>query len=83
MAGERRDWAYEKEYEFLEYFVRNPFQVLTRNMIADADWDSGFDYFTNIVDVYVNYLKKKIEKGRERKLIHTVRGKGYMLKSEG
>lgn len=73
----------EKEYELLEYFVRNPNQVLTRKMIADEVWEGGFDYFTNIIDVYVNYLRKKIDKGRDRKLIHTVRGKGYMLKEEG
>ena len=69
-----------KEYELLEYFVRNPNQVLTRDMIADVVWPGGFDSFTNIIDVYVNYLRKKIDKGRERKLIHTVRGLGYMMK---
>lgn len=72
-----------KEYDLLEYFVRNPNQVLTRNMIADVVWSGGFDSFTNIIDVYVNYLRKKIDKGRERKLIQTVRGVGYMMKAEG
>lgn len=72
-----------KEYELLEYLVRNPNQVLSRNTIAEAVWEGGFDYFTNVIDVYVNYLRRKIDKGRERKVIHTVRGMGYMLKDEG
>jgi len=72
-----------REYELLEYFVRNPNQVLTRNMIADAVWEGTFDKFTNIIDVYINYLRKKIDKGNDKKLIHTVRGVGYVLKEEG
>lgn len=73
----------EKEYELLEFFVRHPNQPLTRNMIAEEVWRGGFDKFTNIIDVYVNYLRKKVDKGREKKLIHTVRGIGYMLREEG
>jgi DNA-binding response OmpR family regulator len=73
----------EKEYQLLEYFVRHPNQVLTRNMIADAVWEGGFDKFTNIIDVYVNYLRKKLDKGKDKRLIHTVRGIGYILKKEG
>jgi len=72
-----------KEYELLEFFVRHPNQVLTRNMIADEVWQGSFDKFTNIIDVYVNYLRKKIDKGKDKRLIHTVRGIGYMLKEEG
>ncbi|RQW82124.1 MAG: DNA-binding response regulator [Geobacter sp.] len=72
-----------KEYELLEYFVRHPNQALTRNMIADEVWQGGFDKFTNIIDVYINYLRKKIGRGKDKKLIHTVRGVGYMLKDEG
>jgi DNA-binding response OmpR family regulator len=72
-----------KEYELLEFFVRHPNQVLTRNMIADAVWEGCFDKFTNIIDVYVNYLRKKIDRGKDKKLIHTVRGVGYILKEEG
>ncbi len=71
-----------KEYDLLEYLVQNPNQVLTRNMIADAVWPGGFDTFTNIIDVYINYLRKKIDKGHERKLIHTARGLGYIFKDE-
>jgi DNA-binding response OmpR family regulator len=66
-----------KEYDLLEYMMRNPNQILTRNMIADAVWEGQFDKFTNIIDVYVNYLRKRIDRGVEKKLIHTVRGAGY------
>jgi DNA-binding response OmpR family regulator len=71
-----------KEYGMLEYFMRNPNQVLTRTMIADNVWDYTFDTFTNIIDVYINYLRKKIDRGEEQKLIHTVRGIGYIFKEE-
>ncbi len=69
-----------KEYGLLEYFMRNPNQVLTRTMIADHVWDYTFDTFTNIIDVYVNYLRKKIDRDADKKLIHTVRGVGYIFK---
>lgn len=72
-----------KEYELLEYLVRHPNEVISRNMIADAVWEGGFDTFTNIIDVYINYLRKKVDRGRDRKLIRTVRGAGYILTDEG
>ena len=68
-----------KEYGLLEYFLRNPNKVLTRTMISEHVWDYHFDSMTNVVDVYVNYLRKKIDKGFEPKLIHTIRGVGYIL----
>jgi len=68
-----------KEYSLLEYFMRNPDKILTRTMISEHVWDYHFDSMTNLVDVYVNYLRKKIDKGSELKLIHTVRGVGYLL----
>jgi heavy metal response regulator len=68
-----------KEYALLEYFVRNPDKVLTRTMISEHVWDYHFDSMTNVIDVYVNYLRKKIDKGFEPKLIHTIRGVGYIL----
>ena len=71
-----------KEYALLEYFIRNPEKTLTRNMIAEHVWDYTFDSFTNIIDVYVNYLRKKIDRAAPKKLIHTVRGVGYILKEE-
>jgi len=69
-----------KEYALLEYFMRTPNQVLTRTMIAEHVWDYTFDSFTNIIDVYVNYLRKKVDRDHDKKLIHTVRGVGYVLK---
>jgi two-component system, OmpR family, copper resistance phosphate regulon response regulator CusR len=69
-----------KEYGLLEYLVRNPNKVLSRAMIAEHVWDYAFDSFTNIIDVYVNYLRKKVDKDYPAKLIHTVRGQGYILR---
>jgi heavy metal response regulator len=71
-----------KEYALLEYFMRNPNQILTRTMIAEHVWDYTFDSFTNIIDVYVNYLRKKVDRDYDKKLIHTVRGIGYVMKEE-
>lgn len=70
-----------REFALLEYFLRNPGRVLTRTMIAEHVWDYSFDAGTNVIDVYVNYLRKKVDAGREPKLIHTVRGVGYVLKA--
>lgn len=69
-----------KEYGLLEYLMRNPNTVLSRAMIADHVWDYAFDSFTNIIDVYVNYLRKKVDKDFPIKLIHTVRGQGYVMR---
>ena len=71
-----------KEYALLEYIMRNPEKVLTRTMISEHVWDYHFDSLTNVVDVYVNYLRKKIDKDFETKLIHTLRGVGYIMKRE-
>ncbi|MEI8355175.1 MAG: response regulator transcription factor [Deltaproteobacteria bacterium] len=71
-----------KEYALLEFFMRNPNQVLTRTTIAEHVWDYVFDSFTNIIDVYVNYLRKKVDRDADSKLIHTVRGVGYILREE-
>ncbi len=69
-----------REFMLLEYFMRNPGAVLSRTRIYQHVWDYNFDGMTNVVDVYVNYLRKKIESGAEPKLLHTVRGHGYVLK---
>jgi DNA-binding response OmpR family regulator len=69
-----------KEYGLLEYLMRNPNTVLSRAMIADHVWDYAFDSFTNIIDVYVNYLRKKVDKDFPVRLIHTVRGQGYVMR---
>jgi len=71
-----------REFTLLEYFMRNPGRVLTRTMIAEKVWDYSFDSETNVIDVYVNYLRKKIDAGREPKLLQTVRGVGYVLRAE-
>jgi heavy metal response regulator len=71
-----------KEYGLLEYFMRNPNRILTRTLIAEHVWDYHFDSSTNVIDVYVNYLRKKIDQGFEKKLIHTARGSGYIMKDE-
>ena len=69
-----------KEYALLEYMMRNTGRVLTRPMISEHVWDLDFDTFTNVIDVYISYLRNKIDKGSEHNLIHTVRGAGYTLK---
>ena len=71
-----------REFALLEYFMRNPGLVLTRTTIVEHVWDYSFDSATNVIDVYVNYLRKKIDAGREQKLLHTVRGVGYVLKAD-
>lgn len=68
-----------KEFALLDYFMRNPGRVLTRTMIAEHVWDYDFDTTTNVIDVYVNFLRKKIDIDRSVKLIHTIRGVGYMM----
>jgi heavy metal response regulator len=80
--GEEKIALTLKEFTLLEYFMRNSGRVLTRTMIAERVWGYDFDPMTNIIDVYVNYLRKKIDAARETKLIHTVRGVGYVLKAE-
>lgn len=69
-----------KEYALLEYLMHNPGSIVTRTMISEHVWDINFDTFTNVIDVYVNYLRNKIDKGHKKKLIHTIRGRGYMIK---
>jgi heavy metal response regulator len=71
-----------KEYALLHYFLENPGRVLSRAMIADHVWNYDFDTGTNVIDVYVNYLRKKVDSGRKPKLIHTIRGAGYVLREE-
>ena len=70
-----------REYSLLQYFLQHPNQVLTRTMIVEQVWGYDFDNFSNVVDVYVNYLRNKVDRGFEPKLIHTVRGVGYVLKA--
>ena len=69
-----------KEYALLEYLMRNAGNIVTRTMISEHVWDINFDTFTNVIDVYINYLRNKVDSGFDNKMIHTVRGKGYLLK---
>jgi DNA-binding response OmpR family regulator len=68
-----------KEFALLEYLLRNQGQIVTRQMIVENVWDSSFKNFTNVVDVYINYLRNKIDRDFEPRLIQTVRGVGYKL----
>lgn len=69
-----------KEFNLLEYFMRNENKVLSRMDILENVWDINFDLGTNVVDVYVNYLRNKVDKNFDPKLIHTVIGMGYVFK---
>ena len=71
-----------KEYALLEFFLRNKGSVLSRSIISEHIWDYSFDTGTNLIDVYINHLRAKIESGFTGKLIHTVRGVGYVLRKE-
>jgi two-component system response regulator MprA len=81
----RNDRAIEltaKEYELLELFMRHPRQVLTRELIYDRVWGYDFGGESNIIEVYVRYLRQKTESSNESRLLHTVRGVGYVLRED-
>jgi len=71
-----------KEYELLELFMRNPRRVLTRELIFDRVWSYDFGGESNIIEVYVRYLRQKTEENGEPRLVHTVRGVGYVLRED-
>ncbi len=71
-----------KEYDLLEYLMRNPRQVLTREQILDRVWGYDFGGESNVLEVYIRYLRQKTEAGAESRLIHTVRSVGYVLREE-
>lgn len=71
-----------KEYALLEMFMQNINRVLSRNDIAEQVWGYGFDSGSNVIDVYINYLRNKVEKGFSSKLIHTIVGMGYVMKEQ-
>ncbi|HVA01929.1 MAG TPA: response regulator transcription factor [Terriglobia bacterium] len=77
--GERNIELTPKEFSLLEYLMRNAGRTLSRPMIIEHVWNFSFDTMTNVVDVYINYLRKKVDNGFERRLIHTVRGVGYQI----
>ena len=68
-----------KEYALLEYLARRARQVVSRAEIADHVWDENFDPFSNLIEVYIQRLRRKVDEGREPKLIRTLRGEGYLL----
>jgi len=80
-AGKRIELT-TKEYSLLEYLMSNAGRVLSRNMIIEHVWDESFDGLTNVVDVYIRHLRKKVDDPFEAKLIHTVRGVGYAVRDE-
>jgi two-component system, OmpR family, response regulator MprA len=80
--GDRRVDLTAKEYDLLELFLRNPQQVLTREVIYDRVWGYDFGGESNIIEVYVRYLRQKLEARSEPRLIHTVRGVGYILRED-
>ena len=71
-----------REYKLLEYMIRNRGIVLSRDQIETHIWDFAYEGGTNVVDVYIRYLRRKLDTGHEKKLIHTVRGSGYVLREE-
>ncbi len=78
--GERSIMLGNKEYALLEFFMRHPHQVLSRTMIAEHVWDGDADHFSNVIDVYIRYLRRKLCDQNEPDVIYTVRGSGYQLK---
>lgn len=80
--GEKNILLTSKEYSLLEYLMRNQGRILTRTQISDHVWNNEFEYDSNIVDVYIRYLRGKIDKDFEVKLIHTIRGFGYVMRCE-
>ena len=78
--GERRIDLTQKEFALLEYLMRNGGRALTRAMIAEHVWDFHWDRLTNVIDVFVNHLRNKLEAPGEPRLIHAVRGVGYIIR---
>jgi len=77
--GGRRIDLTPREYALLEYLMRNEGQILTRTMISESVWDYHFDSLTNVIDVHVYHLRNKIDKGFKPKLLHSIKGVGYVL----
>jgi DNA-binding response OmpR family regulator len=80
VRGDREIELTVKEFQLLELLLRHQGQVLTRAQILDHVWQYDRDFASNVVDIYIHYLRNKIDKGFERQLIHTIRGVGYVLK---
>jgi len=80
--GQRHIELTTREHALLEYFLRNPGRILTRPMLAEHVWGLDFDPESNVVDVYVGYLRRKIDGPGDARLLHTVRGAGYVLRPD-
>ncbi|PYN38900.1 MAG: DNA-binding response regulator [Candidatus Rokuibacteriota bacterium] len=80
--GDRLIELTARQYALLEYFLHNAGRVLSRQMIGQHVWGLAFDAESNVIDVYVGHLRRKIDRNRERRLLHTVRGAGYVLQVE-
>ncbi|MBF0571115.1 MAG: response regulator transcription factor [Candidatus Omnitrophica bacterium] len=80
-AGKEIDLT-STEYSLLEYLMLNAGQVVTRTMISEHVWDDDFDAYSNVINVYINYLRKKIDSNQAQQLIHSLRGVGYTLKDK-
>jgi two-component system response regulator MprA len=80
--GSRKVFLTQKEYALLEYLIKHAGLPVTRDQISQNVWKQDFDPTTNIVDVYINYLRKKLEQPGDKPVVHTVRGVGYLLKGE-
>jgi heavy metal response regulator len=80
-GGKKIDFT-AREYELLEFLLRNKNRVMTRSIIAQHVWEYNFDVESNIVDVYINRLRNKIDDSSDRKLIHSIKGVGYIMKLE-
>ncbi|HEY3347941.1 MAG TPA: winged helix-turn-helix domain-containing protein, partial [Nitrospirota bacterium] len=79
--GEQEISLTAKEFSLLEYLMRNTGKPISRAELSEHVWDVSFDRMTNVVDVYINFLRNKVDRDFDRKLIHTVRGVGYVLKA--
>jgi DNA-binding response OmpR family regulator len=80
--GDREIDLTTREYELLEFMARNPRRILSRELLLSRVWDQSFGVTTNVAEVYVAYLRRKVDAPGEQKLIHTVRGAGYVLKGK-
>jgi two-component system response regulator MprA/two-component system response regulator TrcR len=80
--GEREIALTAREYDLLEFMAKNPRRVLSRDLLLSKVWDQDFGVTTNVVEVYIAYLRKKVDAPGEQKLIRTIRGAGYALKGE-
>lgn len=80
--GNKEIYLTQKEFSILEYLLRNKNRIVTRTKLIEHVYDYHFDTETNVIDVYINKLRAKIDQDYEKKLIHTIRGSGYMIKDE-